>query len=363
MLSSNHSFLQLIRLGIGHSAEQLCEPVDWNAMESLATKQGLLGVVLDGMQCFAENAETIPYKKKLEWLGLVMQGYELRYLDYRKAIDALAAFYNTHGFRMMLLKGYACGRDWPRPEHRPYGDIDIWLFGEQKEADAMMASEKGIYIDKSHQHHTVFTWGDFSVENHYDFGNVHHHKSSVELEKVFKELGKDDSHFVELRVASHGSATKVYLPSPNLHALFLLKHSMTDFAAFFVTLRQVLDWGFHVEKYSKEIDWDWLHGVIEQYHMTDFFNCINAICVEDLGFDASLFNEVQFNPAIKDKVLNDILFPRYPLAEPKGSLRKYAYKYHRWKGNEWKHRLCYKESRWTEFWQGIRAHIFKPTDV
>ncbi len=28
---------------------------------------------------------------------------------------------------------------------------------------------------------------------------------------------------------------KVYLPSPNLHALFLLKHSMSDFAAFFIT--------------------------------------------------------------------------------------------------------------------------------
>ena len=51
MLSSNQAFLRLVRLGIGHSAEPLREPVDWNTMEALATKQGLLGVVLDGINC------------------------------------------------------------------------------------------------------------------------------------------------------------------------------------------------------------------------------------------------------------------------------------------------------------------------
>lgn len=190
---------------------------------------------------------------------------------------------------------------------------------------------------------------------------MHHHKSSAKLEKVFKELGKDDSHFVELQVASHGSATKVYLPSPNLHALFLLKHAMTDFAAFFVTLRQVLDWGFHVEKYSKEIDWDWLHGIVEQYHMTDFFNCINAICMEDLGFDASIFHGVQFNPSLKEKILEDILEPEYSRVPPdRRFLPKAWYMYRRWKGNEWKHKMCYNESMWSAFWYGIGNHLIKP---
>lgn len=369
---ANQAFLQLVRLGVGHSAEPLSGPVDWDEVEALATKQGLLGVVLDGVQQLADSAEsteTIPYKKKLEWLGQVMQGYELRYREYRNALAELAAFYDSHGYKMMVLKGYACGLNWPRPEHRPYGDIDIWLFGEQKEADVMMASEKGIYIDKSHQHHTVFTWGDFSVENHYDFGNVHHHKSSVELEKVFKELGKDDSHFVEIEGASTGTAIRIYLPSPNHHALLLLKNSMTDFAAFYVTLRHVLDWGFHVEKYGKEIDWEWLEGVAEQYHMTDYYNCINTICVEDLGFQLvdslRLKVESQLESAefrkLKERVLADILEPKFSRVPPdKRLLPKAWYMYRRWKGNEWKHKMCYNESMWSAFWSGIGNHLVKP---
>lgn len=46
-----------------------------------------------------------------------------------------------------------------------------------------------IKIDTSHHHHTVFEWEGFTVENHYDFLNVHHHKSNVEMERIFKSLG------------------------------------------------------------------------------------------------------------------------------------------------------------------------------
>lgn len=78
----------------------------------------------------------------------------------------------------MVLKGYACSIDWPKPEHRPCGDIDIWLFGKQKEADAALAAspkfhDSSFKIDSSHHHHTVFDWCSFSVENHYDFVNVY----------------------------------------------------------------------------------------------------------------------------------------------------------------------------------------------
>lgn len=305
--------MRLVRLGIGHSTEPLSDLVDWDEMEALATKQVLMGVVLDGIQCLTENTETIPYKKKLEWLGQVMQGYELRYVEYRKAIDALAAFYIAHGYKMMLLKGYACGRDWPRPEHRPYGDIDIWLFGKQKEADDVLAKETGIEIDSSHHHHTVFNWMGFTVENHYDFVNVHALRASAELEKVFKEISHTDDAVLCHTDPSTGSGqvADFYLPSANLHALFLLKHCISHFVGANICLRQVLDWAFFVGKHTDEIDWKWLDGMIERFHMKDFVNCLNAICVEDLGFDAVIFKGVQFNPTQKEKVLADILEPAY----------------------------------------------------
>ena len=107
--------------------------------------------------------------------------------------------------------------------------------GIQKKADEILKSN-GIKVDNSHHHHTVFQWKGFSVENHYDFINVHHHKSNIELERILKRLGEDDSNWIDV------NGNKVYLPSANLHALFLLKHMMADFAATILTLRQLLDW-------------------------------------------------------------------------------------------------------------------------
>lgn len=191
------AFLGLLKLGLSHRSEPLQVCGNWNEIRVLSERQGLSAVVLDGIECLPEIKR--PSKEALlEWIGEVLQGYEYRYEHYRRAIGELAGFYNDHGFKMMVLKGYASSLDWPNPKHRPCGDIDIWLFGKQKETDALLVKEKGFKVDTSHHHHTVFDWCGFSVENHYDFVNVYAHKSSAVLEKVFKELGADDSHFVEV---------------------------------------------------------------------------------------------------------------------------------------------------------------------
>ena len=131
------------------------------------------------------------------------------------------------------------------------------------------------------------------VENHYDFLNIHHHKSNVELEGILKKLGKDASHYSMLK------GEWVYLPSPNLHALFLLRHSMSNFASTGMQLRQLLDWAFLVEKHGKEINWQWLEETLERFGMKKLYDIFNAICIEDLGFNPCIFQKVQFLPFLK----------------------------------------------------------------
>ena len=359
-MAEKDAFLLLVRFGIGHQVSAHLANVDWSAVQDLASKQGLSAIVLDGIEELKKCSSNVKPPEKMmltKWIGEVLQGYEYRYELYRRSIAELAGFYNDKGYKMMVLKGYACSLNWPKPEHRPCGDIDIWQFGMQKEADTVLAKEKGIGIDSGRHHHTVFYWRNFLVENHYDFVNVHSRRSSAELEKVFKELGKDDSHFVEV----YGE--KVYLPSPNLHALFLVRHALNHFASIGINLRQVLDWAFFAEKHSREIDWKWLNKVLEQYHMNDFFNCLNGICVEDLGFNISIFHDVQFKPSLKERVLYDIINPEFQAEEPQKLLPRLVYKYRRWKGNAWKQELCYKESRWSAFWSNVWTKILKPTTI
>lgn len=357
------NFLQLVRLGIGHDAYPQSANLNWEAIKSLADVQGLTAVVLDGINSRGKGLEDkIPLQLKLEWIGEVLQNYEQRYKAYENAIGTLAAFYSQHGYKMMVLKGFACSLDWPNTKCRPCGDIDIWLFGKQKEADEELAAWFKIQgskarIDTSHHHHTVFEWQGFTVENHYDFVNVHAHRSSKELEVIFKKLGQNDSR------SMRDNGENVYVPSPNLHALFLIRHMANHFASAEINLRQVLDWAFFVEKHTHEIDWKWLVDVLDKYHMHDFYNCINAICVGDLGFDVKIFPNVQFDPTLKDKVFKDIIAPEYGNNLPKGFANRLLFKYRRWKANAWKQELCYGESRSIGFWSGVKSHLLKPKTI
>ena len=362
MLSKeSESFLALIRLGVGHLVYVLPDKIDWMAIQNIAERNGLSAIVLDGIDKLPPALRP-PQEMLLEWIGGVLQEYEQRYVQYQKAIKGLAKFYNEHGFKLMLLKGYGLSLNYPKPDHRPCGDIDIWAFGQQKEADEALCLWRKklgnkLVIDDEHHHHTVFNWMDFTVENHYDFLNVHYGHRNDSLEAVLKDKAADDSHTVDVE------GQNVYLPSANLHALFVLRHMLHNFASTGVNVRQILDWAFLIEKQGKDIDWNWLHQILKEYHMMNFFNLINAICVEDFGFDSRIFPTVQFLPALKDRVLSDILSPEFSGKTPRFFLSRAIFKYRRWQANAWKQDLCYADSRWKAFWQGVWGHLVKPSMI
>lgn len=363
----HESYLQLVRLGIGTSNDTIIsKEIDWTAIKALADQHGLSAVILDGIDKLNTNlsnsTNTLPIQMKLGWIGEVVQNYEQRHASYKKAIGSLAGFYNKQGYKMMVLKGYACSMDWPKPEHRPCGDIDIWLFGKQKEADAALDSwlkNQGARseIDNSHHHHTVFGWYGFTVENHYDFVNVHYSRSNSDIEKEFKKLGRDDSYNVEV------NGEKVYFPSPNLHALFLLRHAMVEFASSGITLRNIIDWAFFVKSHRKEVDWDWLENILERFGMKKLYDIFNSICVGDLGFDMNMFSNKQVIPFLKDKVLNELISSAIPNRIPQGLCQRIIWKFNRWKANEWKRKLVYKESSGNVFWSGVWYHLLKPKSI
>ena len=329
---------------------------NWDELYELSLIQGVAAIALDGINRCYENGINlnVDFQTKMDWIGEVTQ-MEQRYQQYEKNIRKLGAFYQEHGIKMMVLKGYGLSLNYPIPSHRPCGDIDIYLFEEQEKADRLMYEELGIEIDKSHHHHTVFPFQDETVENHYDFLNVHVRKSNRRIEAKLKELAN-----LNLDVNDNQKADNVFSPSVEFNSIYLLRHCAAHFASTEMTVRQALDWAFFMEKHHKEINWNEYIPYLKEEEMYRFYNLLGLFCMSYLGFDASIFHSLT-SDMLYDRFCNEILEPEFKEREDGSLLKSLSVKPRRWWHNRWKNRLCYPESAWEEFVYGLWAKVLKPS--
>lgn len=329
---------------------------DWRKTYQLSANQGVLALAWDGLQLLPQPlqpARTI----RIQWAYNVEQ-IELRYAKQKAAIGKLATFYASHNIPMMLLKGYGLSLSYPIPTHRPCGDIDIWLFGQQQEADRLLHAERGIEIDEDVHHHTVFVFDGVMVENHYDFFNIHAHQSNKIVESHLKQLAREASPQINV------GEQKVALPTADFNALFLLRHASAHFAAVEIGLRHLVDWVMFIEHDGSKVNWATLYRIAKEMNIDHFLNCINAIAIDQLGLDPKMIPAFPRNKKLEIRVMNEILHPEFSEKQPsKGLLKIVWFKTRRWWANRWKHRIVYREGLLRSFIQSCYAHLLKPKTI
>lgn len=381
MIASNEKLLlNLIKIALGKSTKcALPNALEWNILFDMSMKQCVPSLVLDGLNKSlasepCQGNKGIGKMDKLKWLSMVLN-MERLYTKHENVIAELAAFYQRAGYQMMLLKGYGLSKYWPIPNHRPTGDIDIYLMhlnsdGKEKSqpawkcADKLMTEKLGIQVDNSHHHHSVFTYKGIMVENHYDFINVHSHRSNRWIENEFKTLAlKGNEEFI------FDNGAKLLFPSPLLNCLFVARHNASHFAAEHLNLRQLLDWVLFVEERHKDINWDYFWSMAKKMGMEKFVLCMAFIAIEQLSFEKDIFHiPDEFKDFQKcehdliDKVLDNILHPTDEANDGKG-IAYVINRYKLWKSNLWKHRIVYSDSVVSTFCAQIKSHLMKPATI
>lgn len=103
----------------------------WARIGDLARKQGVLGIMLDGIDKLEATryglTRELTTAQKLEWIGEFLQ-IEQRNRQQVVVMNDLACKWKRQGCRVMVMKGQANGVFYPKSEHRNPGDIDCYLF-------------------------------------------------------------------------------------------------------------------------------------------------------------------------------------------------------------------------------------------
>jgi hypothetical protein len=346
---TKQALLLLVRLSIGKEPNpHFPDHINWPRLIELANMQGLTALASDGLQVYYDTYPQVDaatqavldplYARefnipRLQFLGMPNHQRKL-YRQHGQAVADLARFYAQHDIPMMLLKGHGLSLNYPKPALRPTGDIDVYLFGKWKEADRAIKQELGIEVPLGIGHHTFFDFHGEHIENHFNFMDIRSCQSYKKIEVEFKQMAQDKRHFTELE------GQTIYLPSPNLNALFLLRHASKHFSLVGLSLRQVLDWGFFVEKQGKQVDWFWLVERARHYNMHHFLSCIDQICIEHLGFSPSIFPILETDHKLTDKVLEDIF--SVDDIPPRDT---FFQRFKIWGSRDWQYNICFSDSR------------------
>lgn len=352
MTDEHRTLLRLLSVAMGNARHLPVADCQWEEVASLSFGQGVAAIAFDGLQnLYTTSPETKALmdspdwrELKYKWIGQALS-CEKRYARYERAVGRLAGCCHQLGLKMLVLKGYGCSLNYPVPGHRPTGDIDIYLFGQKECLDRWAEHILGEKVARRNEHHSVFRFEGFTVENHQTILDVKAHKSCACLEELLEKLARDSE--------AHPHIPGLYLPSVAFNSVHLLRHAANDFATVRTTLRHLLDWSTFVS--GQRVDWAFLHDVARRSNMHLFLDAVNGICVDYLGYPPQQFPVLECRSRLRDKVLNEILTNEdRPDAAPCGLSwwRKWGYglaKSRRLWKNRWKHDMVYNESLWESF--------------
>lgn len=272
-------FIRLVSSGAGLGAAPVSDTADtavtpgsWERIYRMAADHGLSAVVWDGIRRLP-TAEPPPRETRIRW-ALSAEKLEERYRHQQQTASKLAARFSEEGLRMLLLKGLGLSRDYPIPEHRECGDIDIYLYGQSDKGDRIL-HEIGAHLYFDVPKHSEYVWDGVLIENHRTILNVRRNRTERELNALLVRLLEKDG--------THGLAPGIQTPPATFNAIFLIRHAAVHFQKEGIVLRHLCDWACFLTRHWDEIDHALFRTAMEDYRMDRFADLMTAAAVEYLG--------------------------------------------------------------------------------
>ena len=338
-------FFRLIRSGAGLGAAPVSDTADtavtpgsWERIYRMAADHGLSAVVWDGI-CRLPAAQQPPRETRIRW-ALSAEKLEERYRHQQQTASKLAARFSEEGLRMLLLRGLGLSRDYPLPEHRECGDIDIYLYGQSDKGDRVL-HEIGAHLYFDVPKHSEYVWDGVLIENHRTILNVRRNRTERELNAVLVRLLEKEG--------THGLAPGIQAPRATFNAIFLIRHAAVHFQKEGIVLRHLCDWACFLTRHWDEIDHALFRTAMEDYRMDRFADLMTAAAVEYLGAEVPGPEcEAGMLGRFMEEVLTLSPMPDKPLPR---LLRKLSGPYR----NRWRLREVLRTPVWRYYYDTVRG--------
>lgn len=310
----------------------------WEHIFRLAAAHGVSAITWDTIRRLPRELQP-PRELRLRW-ALTAETLEKRYRSQQQAAATLAAAFAQKGIRMLVLKGLGLSRDYPTPEHRECGDIDLYLFGKSDEGDRIL-QQLGAHLYFDVPKHSEYTWQGIQIENHRTILNVRRSKTDRELNGMLLGiLGQEGTHDIGDNLSA---------PPATFNAIYLIRHAVVHYQKEGIAVRHLCDWACFLERHWPQIDHERFRAAMDTYGMDRFAALMTAAAVRYLGARVPVPDH---DDAMLERFMREMLVIK---PKPSGMLPKLYSKLFGPLQNRWRLRNVLRSSPWRYYCDTIRA--------
>ena len=253
----------------------------WSAVMRLAKIQALMGLVGDVLLTRSEIRETLPTKFVVRLQEIPMTSVGM-HSQMNMTLQLIVKNLRNHGVDPVLLKGQGLARNYPTPELRQCGDIDLYVgvqnYAKSYEILKNIVSEiddqSCLDSDEKHYHASV---GNIMIEVH-RYADIH---SSSTFNKIYQEYARIG--LSEGLIPIQFSDMVVNTPADNFNAFYVFNHMWHHFMHGGVGLRQLCDWSVFLHSRAGSLDLDYLSSLLSKMKLMKPWKVFGCIAVDYLG--------------------------------------------------------------------------------
>ncbi len=276
-------FFALLRSGLWNEVPDrapFASGTDWEALYRLAYAQTVVPLVTDGVNRLPGELLPAEPERLDPFLGdLMATAKRNRVLDafIPKLFRALA------GIPVVLVKGQALAVDYPDPERRQPGDIDLLLLPSSYEAAKAVLLPKATRIEEEAAGiwHQGMHFRSIEVEIHGSISTLMSRQLDGKLAALLEEQF-DGRPFPEVTLDGAG----IPVPEAGFNAVYIFVHFLQHYWSGGVGLRQLVDWMTFVSVHKRDIHPVILENRLQALGLLRLWKVFTGFAQEYLGCPA-----------------------------------------------------------------------------
>ena len=259
---------------------------DWTSVFALAKSQSVLGLVAHSVINEPILCGKIPDGVKAKLKAHIVANVATHNVLNNTLLQVITLL-DASDVPSVLLKGQALARNYPIPELRACGDIDIYV-GEENyikacEVLGAISTWKENADQMKNDLHFDIKIGAITVEIH-RFSDVSPSKYYNKIYQTYSLKGLRE----HLRRVDFSGIT-LYTPEDNFNAFYIFNHLWHHFITSGVGLRQLCDWMLFLHARKSEIDRAKLRMILEDMDLMKPWQAFGCVLVDQLGLPAEEF--------------------------------------------------------------------------